>query len=66
MELKIEGMTCSNCAHHVQSLASQIEGVSNATADHETGTLNINVEEGVEVINELKNKLVETKFTVQE
>ena len=35
--LKVKGMMCENCEHHVIEALSAIEGVRNAHADHKTG-----------------------------
>ena len=41
MELKVEGMTCPNCAAHVQKAAESVEGVESARVDLKAGILHV-------------------------
>ena len=41
MTVKVKGMMCSHCEMHVKQAIEKIEGVSNAVADHEKGTVTI-------------------------
>lgn len=40
-ELAVEGMTCSNCARHVQEALRTVAGVANATVDQERGLASV-------------------------
>jgi len=39
--LKIEGMTCGNCARHVKEALLSVPGVENAVADHAAGVAEV-------------------------
>lgn len=41
MQLKVEGMTCQNCAEHVRKAAESVEGVESARVDLKPGILHI-------------------------
>ena len=49
LELKVEGMMCSGCENRVQNALKNIEGVTDAKADHTSKSVKVIVEkEGLE------------------
>lgn len=47
-ELTVEGMSCSGCEETVSRALSRVDGVHRVDADHETGTVEITADEGIE------------------
>lgn len=39
--LTVDGMSCTNCEESVEEALRSVEGVTDATADHEAGTATI-------------------------
>lgn len=62
---KISGMSCGGCAHHVEEILSEINGVVTAKVDIETGTAEVEMKEhiGIDMFN---NVFLGTKFTIEE
>lgn len=46
--LKVEGMMCPRCEAHVKKALEAIEGVSQATADHKTGSVTVVLEKAID------------------
>ena len=57
--LKIEGMMCPHCSGRVKKALEAIDGVAEATADHEKGTAVVRLDKDVD--NEILKKAVEDK-----
>ena len=57
--LKVEGMMCMHCEATVKKALEAIDGVAEATADHEKGTAVVRLEKDVD--NEILKKAVEGK-----
>lgn len=47
-ELTVEGMACTGCEERVTNVANRIDGVLRVEADHETESVEITAEEGIE------------------
>lgn len=47
-ELTVEGMSCTGCEDRVTTAVTRVEGVHRATADHDTGSVEITAEEETE------------------
>ena len=45
--LKIEGMSCAHCEMRVSKAAKEIQGVRDAKASHETGTVVLTLDRGL-------------------
>jgi len=46
--LKVEGMMCPRCEAHVKKALERIEGVAEAIASHEAGTVTVTLSSPVE------------------
>ena len=57
--LKVEGMMCMHCEATVKKALEAIDGVAEATADHEKGTAVVKLTKDVD--NEVLKKAVEDK-----
>ena len=45
--IKVEGMVCGGCENRIKNALSQIDGVENVEASHETGIVKVNADEKV-------------------
>lgn len=45
--IKVKGMVCGGCENRVKNALSQIDGVENVEANHETGIVKVNADEKV-------------------
>ena len=45
--IKVNGMVCGGCENRVKNALSQIDGVENVEASHETGIVKVNADEKV-------------------
>lgn len=44
LELKVNGMDCTNCERRLENAVSRLDGVARSKADHEGGTLSVMVD----------------------
>ena len=56
MKISVKGMMCEHCEMHVKKALEAIDGITSATASHETGT--VTIETSKEVDEELIKKAV--------
>lgn len=47
-ELPVEGMSCTGCEERVTNAVKQVDGVHRAEADHESDTVEIAADDGIE------------------
>lgn len=52
IELNVEGMHCSGCENRVKNTVSGIKGVSEVTANHETGKVVVKLKKENDAIKE--------------
>ena len=45
--IKVEGMVCGGCENRIKNALSQIDGVENVEASHETGIVKVSADEKV-------------------
>ncbi|WP_228389332.1 heavy-metal-associated domain-containing protein [Cumulibacter manganitolerans] len=48
MVLKVEGMDCVGCEQRLATAVGRVHGVRDATADHTTGTLRVELDPGAD------------------
>jgi copper chaperone CopZ len=53
--LRVDGMSCTGCEQRVTKRLSQVEGVRDADADHEAGTVNVRLVAGREDAKALRD-----------
>ena len=51
IKLKVEGMMCSGCENRVKNAVSKIDGVKEVIANHETGTVEVQADDNVNIDN---------------
>lgn len=47
MTHSVEGMSCTGCEESVEDALAEIDGISTATADHKTGTVEVETSDDV-------------------
>ena len=57
INLKVEGMMCTGCENRIQNAVKNMNGIKSVKADHTTGTVKIEAEDGIE-----ECKIEEVKF----
>ena len=57
INLKVEGMMCTGCENRIQNAVKNMNGIKSVKADHTTGTVKIEAEDGIE-----ESKIEEVKF----
>jgi copper chaperone CopZ len=62
---KVTGMTCGGCAHNVEGILSEIDGVVSAKVDIGTGTAQVEMKEHIrmDIINKA---FLDTKYKIEE
>lgn len=58
LELNVKGMKCIGCENRIKNAVSEIKGVKEVKANHETGKVNIVLKK--DLIEEVKNAIVES------
>ena len=48
INLKVEGMMCTGCENRIQNAVKNMNGIKSVKADHTTGTVKIEAEDGIE------------------
>ncbi len=61
--LKVDGLMCMHCDARVKKCLEEIDGVTEATADHETATATVKLSKNVP-LDTLKNAITEQGYTV--
>ena len=64
VELKVEGMTCGGCVKSIQNALNGRNGVNNAVADLEAGTVAIEFDGKVIQKSALEQAIVDAGFDV--
>lgn len=64
IELRVEGMTCGGCVSSVQKALSSHNGVSNASADLDTGMVSISFDSNLIQKPALKKAILDAGFEV--
>lgn len=62
--LKVEGMSCTGCEQRLGTALRRVEGVSEATADHRTGELNVRYDAEVTDREALEERVVMAGYEV--
>ena len=60
--LNVEGMMCTGCENRIKNAVSSIDGVEKVTADHETGKVEITMNE--DKTKEIKERIEDIGFSV--
>jgi copper chaperone len=64
VELRVEGMTCGGCVKSIQNALNGRDGVSDATADLDTGTVSIDFDPNLIQQAALEKAIVDAGFEV--
>jgi len=64
INLNVEGITCGGCEKSIRNALLANEGVSEATASHETGVVVIEYDEGKVQEQQLKQAIEDAGFDV--
>ena len=56
INLKVEGMMCTGCENRIQNAVKNMNGIKSVKADHTTGTVKIEAEDGIEE-SKIKEKI---------
>ena len=62
--LNVKGMMCNGCENRIQNALKTLDGVNEVDANHEDGTVKINMEDGMDV-NKIKEKIEDIGFEVE-
>ena len=62
--LNVKGMMCNGCENRIQNALKTLDGVNEVDANHEDGTVKINMEDGVDV-SKVKEKIEDIGFEVE-
>jgi Cu+-exporting ATPase len=62
---KVTGMSCGGCAHNVEGILLEIDGVISANVDIATGTAQVEMKEhiGMDIFNKA---FLDTKYKIEE
>ena len=63
--IKVEGMVCNGCENRVQNALKTIDGIENAVADHNKGTVTVTANSNVDE-KTMKEKIEDIGFEVKE
>lgn len=63
INLKVEGMMCTGCENRIQNAVKNMNGIKSVKADHTTGTVKIEAEDGIEE-SKIKEKIENIGFDV--
>jgi len=61
--MKVEGMTCNHCKMHVEKAASSVEGVLSAEVNLDKKELSMQIEEGKDPLEAVKEAVKEAGYT---
>ena len=61
---KVEGMMCTGCENRIQNAVKNMNGIKSVKADHTTGTVKIEAEDGIEE-SKIKEKIENIGFDVK-
>ena len=61
INLKVEGMMCTGCENRIQNAVKNMNGIKSVKADHTTGTVKIEAEDGIEE-SKIKEKIENIGF----
>jgi copper chaperone CopZ len=64
IEVKIDGMTCDACQHHVNSAVSKLPGIVNATSSYAKGNAIVEFDNTQTNISEIKKAIKSTGYEV--
>lgn len=64
INLKVEGMMCTGCENRIQNAVKNMNGIKSVKADHTTGTVKIEAEDGIEE-TKIKEKIENIGFDVK-
>ena len=64
INLKVEGMMCTGCENRIQHAVKNMNGIKSVKADHTTGTVKIEAEDGIEE-SKIKEKIENIGFDVK-
>ena len=62
---KVSGMSCGGCAHNVEEMLSEIEGVVSANVDIVTGTAQVETKEHISM-DVFSKAFLGTKYNIEE
>ena len=65
LEINVKGMHCGGCENRVKNAVSEIKGVKEVVANHETGKVKIVSKKEID-LNEVKEKIERLDFQVVE
>ena len=64
INLNVEGITCGGCEKSIRNALLSNDGVSEATASHETGVVAIEYDDGKIQQEQLKQAIVDAGFDI--
>lgn len=62
VDFSVEGMSCTGCEQTITNAVKQVEGVRRVGADHETGSVEVTVEESHQ--DEIRQAIHDAGFDV--
>ena len=67
IEIQVSGMHCSGCENRVKNAVSDIKGVKEVKANHETGKVNVMLKKDCneEILKEIKQAVERMDFKVE-
>lgn len=63
LNITVEGMTCNHCKMHVEKAAASVDGVTAAEVNLDKKELTLQVEEGKDVLEQVKAAVTEAGYT---
>jgi copper chaperone len=63
--LKVEGMTCGHCVKAIENSVTAISGVDNVQVHLENGTVEVEFNKDVVVIEQITNTIEEQGYTIE-
>ncbi len=62
--LKVEGMSCGHCVEAIENSVSAISGVDNVQVQLDSGTVNVEFNKDVVVVEQITNAIEEEGYTI--
>ncbi len=67
LELNVSGMHCSGCENRIKNAISDIRGIKEVKANHETGKVSVISKKDIddEMLKDIKNRIERMDFKVE-
>ena len=63
--LKVDGMTCTGCENTISNAVMQLGGVSNVSADHESGRVEVTFDTTLVDLKSISQAITDKGYTVK-